>query len=108
MQRRTGDSKKSKVEQQDGTTENAKKRAKHPESLKASSKSKRSSREQKSRDKMKQVSLTERLQQLEAEIEAKEGKEDVLMDALETDERTNVRKFYDIEKVHAMCAPILC
>jgi hypothetical protein len=58
------------------------------------------------KEKKETISLTERLQQLEAEIEEREGKaEDVKMaDEPEEDSKAgNVRRFYDIDKVRKWC-----
>lgn len=51
--------------------------------------------------KKKELSLTERLQQLEAELEEREGKaaEDIIVADLDDDVKSNVKKIYDIEKV---------
>lgn len=51
--------------------------------------------------KKKELSLTERLQQLEAELEEREGKaaEDINVADLDDDVKSNVRKVYEIDKV---------
>lgn len=66
-----------------------------------------SSEEQAKRSKRKtgtELSLTERLQQLEAEIEEREGKglEDVAMNEVEETKSSGQRRFYDIEKVQQL------
>lgn len=67
----------------------------------------RPKRDEPAADKKKKLSLTERLQQLEQEIEEQEGRkvEDVSL-VQDEDRKTgaNVRRFYDIDKVYGPCA----